>query len=558
MSAFFEQSVRIADDFIQTVVLIDDRAYTKPNKDSDLVHFLDAGSVTSSFAKKQKFCSVYKPEHVNDLPDLKLIAKKADVVILDWYMDLKEESDPADDETVVSEADPRGTYTLPIIESIISPSSSEGGVKLIIVYTGEVDLAGVADKTYTHLKSRHYEGLLRKGFEVFSDHFRIIIVGKPALQGQYRHTPELEDRIVKYDELPSFVVRAFSEMTSGLLSDFMVQSLCILRNNTSRLLSMYHQSLDPALVSHCALLPEPEDAQEQLIDMLTQSVSALLKYQYGSEASLVKRIDAWLDDKADDTYLGQISLNVLIDEAVEIKADKAFLKEWVQTNFSEAYLITRSRVTPVPEALTDEHKANLRNVERNAIHKTATRYFTSDQNYKKLDQKFSVLTHHKSNVRDLAKEPVLTLGSIIRTKEDEGKIKYYVCIQQRCDSVRLNKNEVRQFLFLPLKKVSESEGFNFTVSDKGNNHFLKVDPKTYNLTTIEFTPVDGQSVIKADKNANNQYQFISTANKTFVWLSDLKDAHAQRLANEFSAKLARVGLDESEWLRRWSSAKGDA
>ena len=45
---------------------------------------------------------------------------------------------------------------------------------------------------------------------------------------------------------------------------------------------------------------------------------------------------------------------------------------------------------------------------------------------------------------------------------------------------------------------------------------------------------------------------IQTVNGTprYYWVLDLKESHAQRIANEFSANLARVGLDESEWLRR--------
>lgn len=38
----------------------------------------------------------------------------------------------------------------------------------------------------------------------------------------------------------------------------------------------------------------------------------------------------------------------------------------------------------------------------------------------------------------------------------------------------------------------------------------------------------------------------------FKWISELKNDHAQRISNDFAAKLSRVGLDESEWLRRWA------
>ncbi len=36
----------------------------------------------------------------------------------------------------------------------------------------------------------------------------------------------------------------------------------------------------------------------------------------------------------------------------------------------------------------------------------------------------------------------------------------------------------------------------------------------------------------------------------FQWILELKEAHAQRIVNNFAAQLSRVGLAESEWLRR--------
>jgi hypothetical protein len=45
-------------------------------------------------------------------------------------------------------------------------------------------------------------------------------------------------------------------------------------------------------------------------------------------------------------------------------------------------------------------------------------------------------------------------------------------------------------------------------------------------------------------------KFTSVDGIEFEWLCDLKSNHAQRIVNDFSAYLSRVGLDESEWLRR--------
>ncbi|MFT5250534.1 MAG: hypothetical protein ACI93P_002276 [bacterium] len=36
----------------------------------------------------------------------------------------------------------------------------------------------------------------------------------------------------------------------------------------------------------------------------------------------------------------------------------------------------------------------------------------------------------------------------------------------------------------------------------------------------------------------------------FEWILDLKDWHAQRIVTDYAATLSRVGLNESEWLRK--------
>lgn len=43
---------------------------------------------------------------------------------------------------------------------------------------------------------------------------------------------------------------------------------------------------------------------------------------------------------------------------------------------------------------------------------------------------------------------------------------------------------------------------------------------------------------------------FDTQKRSYKWILDLNDSHAQRIVNEYSANLSRVGLDESEWLRK--------
>ena len=50
---------------------------------------------------------------------------------------------------------------------------------------------------------------------------------------------------------------------------------------------------------------------------------------------------------------------------------------------------------------------------------------------------------------------------------------------------------------------------------------------------------------------NEEYRFKeSNGGKQFYWMGELRDNFSQRIINNLGSHLSRVGLDESEWLRR--------
>jgi len=75
-NTFFETSKKIANEFLQNIVFIDDRAF----KDERNTHEFNALQITKAFAKDKKICAVYKPETYDDINNLALLAKKADIM----------------------------------------------------------------------------------------------------------------------------------------------------------------------------------------------------------------------------------------------------------------------------------------------------------------------------------------------------------------------------------------------------------------------------------------------------------------------------------------------
>ena len=72
--------------------------------------------------------------------------------------------------------------------------------------------------------------------------------------------------------------------------------------------------------------------------------------------------------------------------------------------------------------------------------------------------------------------------------------------------------------------------------------------KCHHLSIIMFGQTNN-GIVEAEQEGDAFY-FKDINDSKYTWILDLKESHAQRIANKFAAELSRVGLDESEWLRR--------
>jgi hypothetical protein len=281
------------------------------------------------------------------------------------------------------------------------------------------------------------------------------------------------------------------------------------------------------------MLPIPEDAEELLKDSLVGSVNSIFSYERISQNCNYERIEKWIEQA--ETF---------IKDEIEIKKkklsfDKEARKLWQRNGFKSAVakLLEKNQEGQISEKKIEAKEKN--------IHKYVIDYYTpKERSSEGINEEFAILTHHKSNLLQPNYTPQLTLGVIIRETYSE---EYLLCIQQRCDSVRIEE-DYRRFLFLPLEKTEKN--FGIIYKDKSDKYVkLKVKNKNcFDLKTINFKQT-GNGIVSA-RNENKKPIFKDAEGKKLEWVLDLKEAHAQKIVNEFSANLSRVGLDESEWLRR--------
>jgi hypothetical protein len=528
---FFETSKDVANQFLQNIVFIDDKAFTETGKTS---HDFDALKISKVFAESQKVCAVYKPEKLPDIENLAELAKKADVTVLDWQINIEQENVDNEEEDA-EEDDPRGPHTKSIIRSILSdPLTGKDSLKLIVIYTGETDLNYITDEIYEDLIANEISNIKKLTCQVNTENAKIFIIAKsdPEEGGElkFKHTPELNQFVVSYEELPDFILKKFSEMTSGLLSNFALNSLTILRNNTFRLLNSFDKELDSGFMLHRILLPIQDEAGNHLVEIFAESMKAILNYNKSNELLDVEKLKEWIKQR---------------EFGKEIKiAGKSFIvnKDFVVDCVEESFI---AAVENRWEKNLSKNKKKEIATDFNKIYSKFPDIFFNDEE-KEINEKFSILTHHKSNYKLESTIPRLTLGTIIKEKDEE---RYFLCIQAKCDSVRIQQE--RKFLFLTLQVASSNGKFHFIVEDKKSFLHLKIIKDAFELKTIKFSPDHSTQTVLAEAE-DGIYFFKSNYGEQYLWLADLNDAQAQRVANNYAAQLSRVGLDESEWLRRWS------
>ena len=189
-------------------------------------------------------------------------------------------------------------------------------------------------------------------------------------------------------------------------------------------------------------------------------------------------------------------------------------------------------------------KSHLRNA-------ATSEFVTEETDPLESDRRFSALlslnTQYKNSL------PRLTLGTVLRRSlHDASEIRYFLCLQPKCDSVRLD--HPTDFPLLQLEIASGSERFNLVAkSDPEGWIHLRYDAKATNLTMVTFQPSsDGRREV-LEREGGNGFAFYDAEGSGYTRIAQMKDEHALEVVSQLAASLSRPGPNHAEWLRRASS-----
>jgi len=540
-----DYSTQAAQSFIQTAVFVDDRIYQSAPASSGAPKQVlapklrkmasrrlsvegdqsqvaseavpeedpapDSYDIVNSFAKKQIVCSLYqpkKPASFGPASDIFPLCRAADVVIVDWDL-----------------FGDKGHRALELIDGLIAQALKDvpEQLRLILVYTQEPNLFGVANEIYQKVHPSIGDSFRplqeEEGLAFHTENSRVAVLGKPG-----RERVDIDPRhVVNEIDLADVAVREFAKLASGILHATALLGLAEIRKNSRKILSKFNRDLDPAFLTHLAMSLPGEDASSHVIPLLVSEIEAVL------EDALPKPLirenifrdwcqNVWTPGEHLGSVLNQEGLNYreIAEDICTLGFKKAREKNSVIPRVGEVKHTRKAAKVLLP---SEDSDANHR-----FSHLMASRTFYG------------------------ATQRSLKLGSIVY---DVSLNQYLVCIQPVCDSVRLE--EPRAFVFVRMVE-SEQNGGNYMshviFKADGSPVELIYQPKSYLCFAASFSPDKTTQEVIAQTGEDGELYFIDSAKKRYVWVDQLRTSHAQRAVERFASDLSRVGLTESEWLRR--------
>ena len=524
----------IAKSFLQNVVVLDDLAFMSPPKAAPAGPLaepdfrepsatsddatgspqrgagLDATAVINAFADIGVVCAVLRPVSGDEFTARTVMAAvRADIVVLDWKIH-----------------DSYGDAVLGVMRDILQTDASSHRLRLIAVYTGEPGVNDISNRTETVINEFYPDEVLKTDgpFRISKGPVRVVILAKQGTTSD--NSLGFGEQEVAEPDLANRLVCEFVSMTSGLLRNVALAGIATIRNNAHKILRHFDETLDPAYLGHRLLLPHPPDAEDHLVAALGSELLAVLEEDRPGRHANISAIKRWLAWRHDNG----LNLHKPVSPPSHLNAVDCWLA------------CLKSGLAAPTSQLPKEDKSTLK--------KKGTEQFATDRSAaKRSNRRFASLLSLKT--RYPGQRPRLTIGTILYRK-DTAPHQYYLCLQPKCDTIRLADES--GFPLMPLNPVQghNKKGKFPLVVEIGPDEWvdLNIRPKPSELIVPSFKPgINPPGEICATEEAGDFY-FTATDSTRYWWIAEMKDEHAFRVAGEVASTLARPGPNDAEWLRR--------
>lgn len=497
---------------------------------------IDPQLLVEAFADLGVACATLAPRETVGLDQARVLrlAANTDIVILDWILrDPGGQQGDRDNQLHV-----QATNSRDLVRDIVSADATRGGrLRLLCVYTGSRDLEGILNQVAGAVREVHGDAVRQDidSLEVVAPYLRVVLLAKAS--NDAGEAPRVAEQA-----LPRRLVEEFRTFADGLLREAALQGLAAVRSSAHRLLLRFPADLDPAFLSHRALVG-PTDADEWVTQLITDEVATL--------AAAPGHAGGLLDQAAVDA-----AINRLLPESAQ---DRSMLTRPTGKDKMLVATETARRLFQLGRV-----GAGLRDKDVGAVLERAASVtlllLEPDGQGKDLrqaarhDDELAVVSCLARDAQHDGPEqppPVLGLGSLL-VIEDQ----YFLCVQPLCDTVRLKERTI--FPLLPLKPASGGDAFDITISAAQPGAFVRLrstDGRLRDLRQHAFQPERGSVRAEHRHEAGAPARWIfgsvddAGQGTSFAWVGDVRAAQAARCALRLSQSASRPGLLESEYQR---------
>lgn len=484
---------------------------------------LNAKALSEAFLGKNMICGLYKPSPGEDMVNRTTgAAKLADIVIVDWFLDTRGSRAAKD-----------------IILSLLRSDAMENGrLRLVAVYTSQPGRAEMAGDLLREIEAEPIlKGRLKaEGPALVGTDTRIIFLNK-------RGSPASQDREeIAEADLPERLVTEFAHLSDGLLATFAISAIAAVRRGAHHVLALYGEELDGAYIGHRCALPHPDDAITFAAELISTELRNLIELDDTAERNLNKDVvNAWLER--------------LVGTGHTFRTDRAEVPAAEVRKFIAGGAKAVMKSEKKHHAHGNEQTA-VEEKDRVSVGALARLFYPTADGAKRSTRLLSRLATFQRERIGRARlpdawRPTLTLGTLIQAIPLNNDPVLLLCMQPRCDSVRLNK--VFAFPFQTIN-VSGNE-FNIALRDFSEadcEAWVNLKPRDSQM--LRFSPDQTTQTVRAERE-NDILTFTDVDGGKYAWLGDLKEMKAQKWAGDLGQRVLGVGLDDFEWLRIASERK---
>jgi hypothetical protein len=478
---------------------------------------LNAKVLSEAFLGKNMICGLYRPAAGDNMVESTTgAARQADIVVVDWHLE---------------EGSSRAAKD--IILSLLKADAEENGrLRLVAVYTSQPGLTDMAADLLKEVEEQpSLKGRLRAdGPALVGGDTRIIFLNKRG------SAPSNDRDEVLEADLPERLVGEFAKLSDGLLATFAISAVAAVRRGAHHVLALYTEDLDGAYVAHRSALPHPDDAISFAADLIASELKNLIELDDTADRNLkADVVDAWLARLADGGHTFRT-------DRAEIPA--AEVKKFIAGG-SEAVKNSENLHHAHGNAANKASKAN--RVSCGALPRIFYTDAASAMHATRLLARLATFQRERIGRARLPEHwrPTLTLGSVLQALPSGETPELLLCMQPRCDSVRLKK----AFPF-PFQTIdSAGANFNIALRDVGGEAreaWVNLKPRDSKMLT--FMPEEGTRTVRAVLE-DGLLVFTDDGGRKYAWLGDVKEMKAQKWAGDLGGRVLGVALDDFEWLR---------